>query len=101
MLREYQLEGVEAIESVVSDRSVVHVLALPTGTGKTAVANEVIARFLRGHRDRSVLWLAPKWELLRQAEASLARDYSQLRRLLRRIGGDEYCLPAPEQPGGR
>jgi superfamily II DNA or RNA helicase len=60
------------------------ILALPTGSGKTFVANEIVRDVvLSGGR---VLWLALNWELLLQAASAYVRRFDSMGDL-GRIGG--------------
>jgi len=65
-LRPYQSRAVEGVkEAFREDRAVL--LVAPTGSGKTVMGLEVVARTLRAHPDATVLWLAHRTELVEQA----------------------------------
>src|SRR5581483_11568102 len=72
VLRPYQLEAVEAVERVLSEKR--HrrlLLTLPTGTGKTVAFAEVIRRRRAAGDLRPVLILAHRVELIDQAAAKV------------------------------
>ncbi len=86
-LRPYQQDALKAAWDSLGDVEHVHVRQLPTGSGKTNVAVELVERFLslyQGH----VLWVAPRWELLDQAFGRLPLA---LRHQASRIGGEHQC----------
>lgn len=61
-------------------------LHLPTGGGKTFVANNVVARFLRDNGGYA-LWITKDWWLLEQAALDMAQRHDGMARRLRRMGG--------------
>lgn len=77
VLRHYQQEIVASFLKSSLDRSRMHVIALPTGGGKTLVANECVDRYLKAHEDFKVLWLAPNWVLLEQAAINMAACFGR------------------------
>lgn len=68
-LRDYQLEAIALLDAAVADGSRAPLLVMPTGSGKTHLAAELIRRGLADHR-RS-LFLAPRRELVTQTCATL------------------------------
>ena len=60
------------------------ILALPTGSGKTFVANEIVRGVVSS--GRSVLWLALNWELIVQAASAYAQRFDGVNGLSR-VGG--------------
>ena len=65
-LRPYQAAAVEGVRDAFKrDRAVL--LVAPTGSGKTVMGLDVVARVLRRHEDATVLWLAHRTELIEQA----------------------------------
>ena len=76
-LRPYQQEIVDSFLKSSPDRSRMNVIALPTGGGKTLVANECVDRYLKEHPDFRVLWLAPNWVLLEQAAINMAACFGR------------------------
>jgi superfamily II DNA or RNA helicase len=95
----FQEQAIKKVLDRYDDRDRVHLVALPTGAGKTrvgmAIAVEIIDR--GGH----VLWLAKNWELLRQALNELRDVHPHLTRECRRIGGCFSDLALPEGSDGR
>lgn len=65
-LRDYQRAAVEQIESATAESARAPLLVMPTGSGKTVVACELIRRAERA------LFLAPRRELIHQASRALA-----------------------------
>ncbi|KAA5543076.1 DEAD/DEAH box helicase [Roseiconus nitratireducens] len=91
--RKYQREAISDVELALrSDRSRVQVLSLPTGAGKTHVALSVATRFLSKGKNRRVLWLAHRWELLTQVANRLKSDVL-LANEIARIGGRLRAFP--------
>ncbi len=76
-LRPYQRQIVKSFGKAAASRSLMHVIALPTGGGKTRTANECVHRFLNQHEDNRVLWLAPSWVLLEQAAINMAHCFKR------------------------
>ena len=81
--RPYQADAVTALQESVEEDREFSILRLPTGSGKTFVANEV-ARWVIQAGQR-VLWIAPNWELLLQASAAYSARFGLTG--LARIGG--------------
>ncbi len=74
---DYQLELVANFNLIKHDNNNMHVIWLPTGAGKTLVANECVNSFLNSEPDSKVLWLAPNWELLEQAAINMAAFFGR------------------------
>jgi superfamily II DNA or RNA helicase len=72
VLRPYQREALEAIESAREAGRRRLVVSLPTGSGKTVIFSRLIARFLE-RTGRQALVLAHREELLAQARDKIAR----------------------------
>ena len=70
MLREYQRDVVENVRHAMASGSKAAVLVMPCGSGKTAVAGELVrSATAKGKR---VLFLAPRRELISQASQRLS-----------------------------
>lgn len=105
-IRPYQEEGVEHLLNHINDPAnskIMGILRLPTGSGKTTVANEFVDRFLKDDDRNTVLWVTKNWEILYQSAESLSRGWSHHRESMRRIGGSGRTLAPilPEDDGGR
>lgn len=77
-LKKYQAEIVfRALEQVeiANSKFLIH---MPTGSGKTRVAMEIIVHFLNEEDDRVVIWLADKVELCEQAMETFVSVWSHL-----------------------
>lgn len=100
ILRDYQREAVKAALAHLQDRRHVHVIELPTGSGKTRIACALISRVLdAGH---TVLFVANRWHLLQQAADELRTLLPEHVNSIRRIGGSQSCLrDLPSGAGGR
>ena len=70
----HQIDALDALEA----RSASTILHLPTGSGKTRIATEFIARTLRRAPDTHVLWASYPTTLLRQAMVRLAEYGAEL-----------------------
>lgn len=70
ILRPYQLDALEQIDAVFRAGNQSPLLVLPTGSGKTIVAAELMRRAEQA--GRSILFLAPRRELVHQASAKLS-----------------------------
>lgn len=94
--REYQETAiVKVLAALRPDRPAL--LQLPTGGGKTYVANRIVTSFLR--TEQRLLWVTKDWPLLHQAAGDLARGWG-FAHDLGRIGGDGKALhPLPEGKG--
>jgi superfamily II DNA or RNA helicase len=99
-LRDYQREAVEVALAALPDRSRVHVLEQPTGSGKTRVGIALAAALLAQGFD--VLWVCKAWEPLKQAADQFAALLPQYVPLLRWFGGEGVRRPGlPTSRGGR
>lgn len=63
----FQVRAIDQLDQAVAAGSRAPLLVLPTGSGKTTIATELI-----GRRDQRALFLAPRRELVHQASARLA-----------------------------
>jgi len=68
--------------NIANSRFLIH---MPTGSGKTRVAMEVISHFLNEKDSRQVIWLADKRELCEQAMDAFLNVWSHLGRRMIRI----------------
>jgi superfamily II DNA or RNA helicase len=95
--RPYQDEAVAVMNKALK-RPSFSILALPPGSGKTFVANEIVHDVVVS--GGTVLWLALNWELLVQAASAYARRFDGVAGLAR-LGGEESPLfkVLPEKPG--
>lgn len=64
----FQTQAINQLDQAVAEGSRAPLLVLPTGSGKTTIAAELIRR-----EDRRALFLAPRRELVHQASARLAQ----------------------------
>ena len=74
LLRDYQLEAVQAVQNEATAGKRLFLLEMATGTGKTLISAALIRMFLRAGAVRRVLFLVDRLELEDQAERHL-RDY--------------------------
>ena len=81
--RPYQLEAIDAIRELLTPKQPC-VVMLPTGGGKTSVANAVVAERLQ--LGEPVLWVAPRSFLLGQACNDLAERHPALAAGAHRVG---------------
>lgn len=93
--RDYQREAVRTLLAGVAPGRPL-VLHVATGGGKTWIANDVLARWLR-ETGGWVLWVTKDWRLLRQAAEDLSRRHQGMARRLRRIGGAGTLLHPLEE----
>ncbi|MDA8561019.1 DEAD/DEAH box helicase family protein [Nitrospinae bacterium] len=71
-LREYQIETIKKIESSLESEGVQRVLVvLPTGSGKTVIAAELIRRAV--DRNEQIIFLAHRRELVHQCSEKLEK----------------------------
>ena len=66
-LKDYQYEVFFQAASKLQYRDSRFILQMPTGSGKTRTAMEVVSEFLNANKDSSVVWLAHSTELCDQA----------------------------------
>ncbi|TNF32497.1 MAG: hypothetical protein EP329_09855 [Deltaproteobacteria bacterium] len=91
-LRPYQVEAVAALSAALAnDTTRPQLLQLATGGGKTRVANDIVARWIREHGG-PVLWITKDWRLLYQAARDASRRHPG--HILYRIGGRRTALGA-------
>jgi len=74
-LRPYQQDALDALDEARGDLNRMHVISLPTGSGKSIIAIEHICRLFDKEPEGRVLVVAPRWELLRQLLEKLRRLY--------------------------
>ncbi len=101
VLRDYQATAVADIALHLPGRPGTKLLVqMPTGSGKTLVANEgpVLKSLAAGKR---VLWVTKDWWLIRQAVNDLLGAHPELRRLTTRLGGRHELPEIPEGAHGR
>ena len=65
--RQYQREGIKAVENAIQRGQKRCLLAMATGTGKTRLANGMIYRFLQSKRFKRILFLVDRTSLGNQA----------------------------------
>jgi DNA repair protein RadD len=70
-LRRYQLDGIEALRASLRAGHRRPILVAPTGSGKTVLAAEIVR--MAQEKSKSVLFLAPRRELIAQASARFAK----------------------------
>jgi len=86
----YQVEAIEALSAALAaNPTQPQLLQLATGSGKTRVANDIVARWLSS-RGGPVMWVTKDWRLLRQAARDAARRHLGLQ--LYRLGGSQRDL---------
>lgn len=75
----YQLEAANELEGSISTPNARALLQMPTGSGKTRVATEVLARFLKAREGNNrLLWLAHVRELCYQAADAFEETWSHV-----------------------
>ena len=70
----FQHEIIKGIKTLLTKDSVQGLISLPTGTGKTLTASQVVLETLKTavkHHESNILWIAPQKELLLQASEAL------------------------------
>lgn len=90
-LKDYQAQVVFEAMDVIRNPNSRFLVHMPTGSGKTRVAMEVVSHFLNDGEGRQVIWLADRKELCEQAMDAFVRVWAHLgRRPLRayRMWGD-------------
>ena len=97
LLRPYQVDAIEALSAALAaNPTQPQLFHLATGGGKTLVANDIVARWLRTHGG-PVMWVTKDWRLLRQAADDLVQRHPGL--FLYRVGGSQRDLGhLPEAP---
>ena len=73
ILRNYQLEAIEAVRNAVIDGKERFLLEMATGTGKTLTSAALIKMFIRSGLVHRVLFLVDRIELENQAERNLTK----------------------------
>jgi len=71
-LRSYQTEAIEQVRQAMAAGSTHPLLVMPTGSGKTVVATEIVRR--ASEKKKRVLFLAPRRELIYQTVQTFQRN---------------------------
>ena len=98
-LCQFQKAALKRVLARRADRDLVHVVALPTGAGKTRVGLAAALKIL--DEGGNVLWVAKSWQLLRQALNELREACPARVGECRRIGGCSADLEIPTGNDGR
>ncbi|MEG2250168.1 MAG: DEAD/DEAH box helicase family protein [Malacoplasma sp.] len=77
VLRHYQLGGIKAVQTAISDGKTRFLLEMATGTGKTLTSAGVIKMFVRSEVAQRVLFLVDRIELENQAQKDLGKYLSK------------------------
>jgi len=95
-LKDFQSEVVfDALGRIENDMNARFLIQMPTGSGKTRVAMELVSYFLNANEDRNVVWLADRQELCLQAIESFKNAWPHIARkdvTLHRLWGP-YNIP--------
>ena len=99
--RPYQRDAFDAGRNLANMWDRVNVISLPTGSGKTVVAAALAIDHLQQDPQARVLWLAPRWDILQQADSTFRRwfpidDFSRVR-----VGGSRQNLNLPDDCDAR
>lgn len=78
MLHGYQSSIIHKILKLLDAPNCKCLIQMPTGTGKTRVAMEILAYVLNQNPDARVIWLANKHELLEQAHEAFIRLWNHV-----------------------
>jgi superfamily II DNA or RNA helicase len=89
-LRDYQEEAVRQGIRSRDDVSRLHVVDLPTASGKTRVGIALADDLVR--HGYGILWVGKSWRHLEQAAEQMATVCPWLKPRLRRVGGADSCL---------
>ena len=76
--KDYQAEIFFKTQKIIEYPSKKFLIQMPTGSGKTRVAMEVISAFLNEKEGRQVIWLADRVELCEQAMDAFENAWSHL-----------------------
>ena len=79
-LLDYQLKVVSDTKKEIEFLNSWCLIQMPTGTGKTRVAMEIISSLLNENPDMQIIWFANKTELLEQAHASFVHVWRHVGR---------------------
>jgi DNA repair protein RadD len=77
-LKDYQFEVYFQANKKLENRNSRFILQMPTGSGKTRTAIEIVCEFLNNHPDGSVVWLAHSTELCDQASECFSEIWPHL-----------------------
>lgn len=77
-LFEHQAKALRQVESLLSSGPRRTLLHMPTGSGKTRTAMNVVANYLREHEKGVVVWLAHSEELCEQAADEFVKAWNSL-----------------------
>lgn len=73
VLRDYQLNGIKAVQNSIATGNTRFLLEMATGTGKTLTSAGIIKMFIRSDLAHRVLFLVDRIELENQAKKDLAK----------------------------
>ena len=96
-LKEYQSEIFFKTQEIIEYPNKKFLIQLPTGSGKTRVAMEIISSFLNKEEGRQVIWLADKKELCEQAMDTFENTWTHLGKhdlTTYHLWGSEVEIPA-------
>jgi superfamily II DNA or RNA helicase len=82
---DHQIKAFDAVLQVQDDRTKVHIVQGPTGSGKTLVESMLASHFCE--KGFNILWLTNGWQLTRQLEKEFRTAFPRHSHKLRRIGG--------------
>ena len=91
-LRDYQIDAIDRVRALMTSGKKRVALVLPTGTGKTKTAAEVVRRVVE--TGRKVLWFAHRAELVDQA----ARDLTSHGLIVGGVSASAQLPPNPYAP---
>ena len=101
-LKDYQADIVFRAMGRLEAPNSKFLIQMPTGSGKTRVAMEIISHFLNDGERRHVVWLAERRELCGQAMESFIEVWRHLGRhpvTVRRMWGEANVLSATDMTG--
>lgn len=77
VLRDYQLQGIKAVQKSIASGNTRFLLEMATGTGKTLTSAGIVKMFIRCDLAHRVLFLVDRLELENQAEKDLIKYLSK------------------------
>ena len=92
----YQRKAWRFASKELQDNRYVQVVSLPTGSGKTVVATALAVDHLDRHPNGQVVWLAPRWEILRQTYLALRKWFPNAGFTCGRAGGSSLDIDIPD-----